>query len=371
MIDFESGSTELVLNPRLPAREAERLRSIARNLPPLERHVWVTTSGSSGALKLVALSKDAILASAAAVNRHLDARSGDVWCSPLPDFHVGGLGIHARARLSSSRVVGLPSWSAPRFAALSEAEGVTLSALVPAQVSDLATANLRAPSALRAIVIGGGALPPALYQAARALGWPLLPSYGMTEACSQVATAAVASLQDERFPDLEVLSHLAVRVTDGRLAVRGGSLLTGYGIEEGGRARFVDPKQHGWFVSEDAADVWTRGTRTFVRPLGRSSDFIKIGGESSSLARLQQIAESAAQRFGADAAVLSIPHERLGAVIHLAVSERSVASDVRRAYDEDVLPFERARAVHVVPIPRSPLGKVQREELRKTLIGDR
>jgi acyl-CoA synthetase (AMP-forming)/AMP-acid ligase II len=193
----------------------------------------------------------------------------------------------------------------------------------------------------------------------------------MTEACSQIATAAVASLQEERFPDLEVLSHVEVRITEGRLAVRGASLLTGYGIEEEGSARFVDPKQHGWFVSEDAAEVWSRRTRTFVRPLGRSSDFVKIGGESSSLARLQEIAERAAQRSGADAAVLAVPDERLGAVIHLAVSEATVAGEVRRAYDDDVLPFERARAVHVVAIPRSPLGKVQREELRKSLIVDR
>lgn len=365
VIAFESGTTDVLLNPRLPRREAERLESIVRGLPRLERHVWVTTSGSSGALKLVALSKEALLASAAAVNRHLDARSGEVWCSPLPGFHVGGIGIRARAWLSSSRVVDLSEWSARAFVALCAEKGVTLSALVPAQVSDLVMEGSRAPAAMRAIVIGGGALAPSVYEAARALGWPILPSYGMTEACSQVATAPLRSLEETTFPRLEVLSHLEVRLVAGRLAVRGASLLTGYGIEEDGRPRFIDPKQDGWFVSEDAAQIETEGARTLVHPLGRSSDFVKIGGESSSLARLQEIAERAAQRRGADAAVLAIADERLGAVIHLAVSDESVADLVRRAYDEGVLPFERARAVHVVPIPRSPLGKIRREDLRK------
>ncbi|HEU5163432.1 MAG TPA: AMP-binding protein, partial [Thermoanaerobaculia bacterium] len=193
MIDFESEATELLLNPRLPGDEKERLTRIVRDLPPLAAHVWVTTSGSSGALKLVALSKKAILASAAAANRHLEARRRDVWLSPLPDFHVGGIGIRARAALTTSAVVKLDRWSVQAFADLAEEEDVTLTALVPAQVADLVATGAQAPRALRAIVVGGGALEPRLYRDARKLGWPLLPSYGLTEACSQVATAPLAS----------------------------------------------------------------------------------------------------------------------------------------------------------------------------------
>lgn len=367
MIDFESSSTEVLLNPRLPDEERERLTSIVRELPPLAGHVWVTTSGSSGSIKLVALSKEALVASAAAVNLHIEALARDVWCCPLPEFHVGGLGIHARARLAANRVVPLGAWSARAFVSLSTEEGVTLSALVPAQVADLVSARLAAPSRMRAIVIGGGALAPPLYDEARALGWPILPSYGMTEACSQVATASVASLSETRFPELELLSHLDVRLVEGKLAVRGASLLTGYAIGDNDRARFVDPKMDGWFVSEDAAGLSNEGGRTIIRPLGRTSDFIKIGGESASLTRLQEIAERAATAFGVDAAAIAVPDARLGMVIHLAVSDATLASKVRRGFDEAVLPFERARAVHVVDIPRSPLGKLQREELRRRI----
>jgi O-succinylbenzoic acid--CoA ligase len=367
VIDFESETTEVLLNPRLPAGERERLSRIVRELPPLDAHVWVTTSGSSGTLKLVALAKRALLASAAAVNRHLDARTRDVWCSPLPDFHVGGIGIRARATLTSSAVMKLDRWSARAFADLAEKEDITLTALVPAQVGDLVATGAQAPPALRAIVVGGGALEPQLYRDARTLGWPILPSYGMTESCSQVATAQLASLGKTGFPELEVLPHLDVRVSEGRLALRGASLLTGYALEENGAVRFLDPKVNGWFISEDAVEISTSENRTFIRPLGRSSDFIKIGGESSSLARLQEIAEVAAKEFGADAAAVAVPDERLGVVIHLAVSDAALAATVRGAFDDRVLPFERARAVHVLSIPRSPLGKLQREELRRRI----
>lgn len=367
MIDFESEATELLLNPRLPPEERERLTRIVRDLPPLQAHVWVTTSGSSGGLKLVALSKSALLASAASVNRHLEARRRDVWLSPLPDFHVGGLGIRARALLTTSAVVKLDRWSVQAFADLAEEEDVTLSSLVPAQVMDLVGSGLHAPRSLRAIVVGGGALDPRLYRDARKLGWPLLPSYGLTEACSQVATASLASLADASFPELEVLPHLEVRITEERLALRGASLLTGYGLEENEVARFTDPKVDGWFLSEDAAEIEESGGRATLRPLGRSSDFIKIGGESSSLARLQEIAEGAARALGGDAAVIAVPDERLGSVIHLAVSHGRIAEEIRQVFDAKVLPFERARALHVLTIPRSPLGKLQREELRRRI----
>jgi O-succinylbenzoic acid--CoA ligase len=103
VIDWRSDESHLLLNPRMPREERRRLESY---VVPLKAHVWLATSGTSGALKLTALSKKALLASAASVNRHLQSYSKYVWCCVLPTFHVGGLGIYARALLSGARVVG-------------------------------------------------------------------------------------------------------------------------------------------------------------------------------------------------------------------------------------------------------------------------
>src|SRR5688572_32857682 len=108
----------------MPREERRRLESY---VVPLKAHVWLATSGTSGALKLTALSKKALLASAASVNRYLQSDSRDVWCCVLPTFHVGGLGIYARALLSGARVVS-ETWDPARFAANRE---ITLASLVP------------------------------------------------------------------------------------------------------------------------------------------------------------------------------------------------------------------------------------------------
>lgn len=337
LIDWSSDATHLLLNPRLPEAERERLERIVPSLPA---HVLVATSGTSGAIKLVALSKRAILASAAAVNERLRATAVDVWCRVLPSFHVGGLGIHARAHLSGSRVISM-EWDPLAFASTE----ATLASLVPAQVHDLVSLSLFPPAQLRAILVGGGSFDPHLVSKARSHGWPVMATFGMTECASTIAVSGV------------LLPHVEARCDpDGRLAFRGPSLLTGYVSEEGLR----DPKVDGWFISEDLGEVNGRELRVF----GRRGDFIKVGGESVDLGRLDHILESIGG--SRDAAIVAMPDERLGNVIHLATAVDP--GDWVEQFNRRVLPFERVRRVHRVDsIPRSSLGKLMRSELAARL----
>ena len=222
----------------------------------------------------------------------------------------------------------------------------TLASLVPAQVHDLVTLGRRAPATLRHILVGGGAFQPDLQERARALGWPVLASYGMSECASTVTVEDV------------LLTHLAARAeSDGRIAVRGGSLFTAYVHDDGA---IVDPKVDGWFISDDFGEI---NERT-VRVRGRASDFVKIGGESVDLKRLDAILDSV--RGALDAAIVALDDERLGSVIHLVTTID--APDVVAAFNERVLPFERIRATHCVgEIPRSSLGKLLRNDLTRRI----
>lgn len=339
VIDWTSEETHVLLNPRITEEERTRLQRLAASAS-LPAHVWVATSGSTGAVKLVALSKRAILASAAAVNSRLESSADDVWCCVLPMFHVGGMGIHARAHLLGSRVVSM-EWDPNAFANAA----VTLASLVPAQVHDLVRMRLRPPRSLRAILVGGGSFNRELQESARTLGWPVLASYGMTECASTVAVEDV------------LLPHLESKSVDLRLAFRGASLLTGWIVND---RSFEDPKVDGWFQSEDIGSVEGRA----LRVEGRPADFIKIGGESVDLRRLDVILESV--RGEIDAALIPVSDSRLGQVIHLASTVES--QSVIEAFNERVLPFERIRASHLVAtIPRSSLGKLLRQTLAKMI----
>ncbi len=362
-LDWSSDDNSLLLNPRLQPATRKMYEAAWERLvtPHLKSHVGIATSGSSGAFgKLILLSKKALLTSAAAVNRRFNSNVQDVWLKKLPDFHVGGLGIHARAYLSGAKVFDGASdrWSAAQFLEECFASGATLISLVPTQLFDLAQIQAKAPAQVRAVIIGGGRLEPELYERATQLGWPLHPSYGMTECCSQIATAL-----NPNDPRLMPLDHVEVKqAEDGRLLVKSDSLLTGQIVFEPS-AQWVDPKSSSWFATEDRGGVASDGS---LRIEGRLQDFVKIGGEGVVMSRLESQLEKlrAHSRFSGDAAVLAAFDERLGAsVAMLATGPSDEAQQLFDQFNAAVMPFERARSLHVLAkIPRSDLGKLLRSE---------
>ncbi len=361
--DLESTSNLLLTNPRWPKDDRFRFQETWIDLVEgkFEAHVGIATSGSTGGSgSLVLLSKNALRASARAVNERLAATSADIWYKSLPNFHVGGLGILVRAHLSGAKVVEDESekWDATGFHSKLEKSEATLLSLVPTQVFDLVREKLRSPSRLRAVIVGGGRLEESLRLAALDLGWPILPSYGMTEAASQVATAV--SPDD---PRLVPLTHLEVMTDhEGRLQLSGSSLLSAkITFDAQGRATMFDPKRSGWFTTEDRGEVLEDGSLLIE---GRTHDFVKIGGEGVVVSRLEEKLEIAKLHLGfsKDAAVVAARDERLGAkMILLTTANESETKPLAEAYDSGVAPYERIRSIHTVSaIPRTALGKLQR-----------
>lgn len=373
-IDWSSDTTEIILNPRLPPVEQLQAHKLIKATPTLSGHLWLSTSGSSGFIKWAALSKKAILASAEAVNTHLKSTQNDVWLNPLPVFHVGGLGILARSFLSGALSVDYRSlhgdkWNVHSFhKALCDCKA-TLTALVPAQAYDLVLHRLKAPKSLRGVIIGGGALSEALYLKAAELGWPLLPSYGLTETSSQVATARIEDLSDTAMPAMHLLPHLEVSINDrGFICIKGPATLTGYAVRTDSGPQFFDPKREGWFHTEDRGEI----AEGRLRMLGRDSNFVKIGGESVDVTRLEKILEACKLESHCDVEVvlLAVPHPRLGHVIALATTSTEEAVHlVVESFNQRVLPFEKVRSVHIVSlIPRTPMNKVLKPELLQRIL---
>jgi O-succinylbenzoic acid--CoA ligase len=358
-IDWCSDESHTLINPRTPKDEYDALMRTLSAVSLPTAHVFLLTSGTSGKKKWVALAKKAILSSARAVNEHIQSEKKDVWINSLPQFHVGGLSIYARAFLSGSQVFDISEhrWGSQTYIEAVKNHSATLTSLVPTQVYDIVMHEHKCPPSLRAVFVGGGSLSPELYSKAVALQWPLLPSYGMTECSSQVATAAFGSWKEEGYPQLIPLKHIAMRLnSSGFFEICSEALLTGYVTEGEG---FIDPKKDGWFTTEDSVTMGERG----IKGISRGKDFAKVGGENVDLQRLQGILESACLsiRYPFAAAVVLVPEERLGSRIELVVEGPldHVVDDLVAQYQQRVLPFERIRnTTSVEKIPRTSLGKI-------------
>jgi O-succinylbenzoic acid--CoA ligase len=375
-IDWESQGSVVLLNPHLPEQERHTLTELSQKFARAG-HIWIASSGSSqkqgDSLKLIALSKNAFLCAAKAANEHVQATSKDVWVRSLPRFHVGGLSIELRASLSDARVVeSSATWNPHEYMKIMHEQGGTLSALVPTQVHDLLENKLHPPPALRAIIIGGAALAPELYLRAREQGWPLLPSYGLTECCSQVATAELGS-DDSR---LRVLNHCEVRLDSeaGFLQIRSRSLLTGFAQKIGEDFIWQEPAQSGWYTTADHVEIEREGRASFLTPLGRHSDFVKINGEGVNLSKLRDLLTKTINTVLPSAhfelALLDLNHARKGAELVLVCSQKFQANahipQIHQNFNDQVSSIEKIqRVIFVDKIPRSALGKIQWDFLRR------
>jgi o-succinylbenzoate---CoA ligase len=312
----------------------------------LEGCVIFRTSGSTGGGKWVVLEKSAMMVSARAVNEWLGVSKESRWGVALPLDHVGGFAILARVFVAGCGVAVFEGrWDAGDFVRWVEKEGVTHTSLVPTQLHDLVKAGLAVPGCLAAVVVGGGRLEEELEKKARELGWPVLASYGMTEACSQVAT------QREAGSGLEVLPIWEVCVEDGFLVISGEALFAG--VIEGGC--FV--RRQGAYRTTDR--VFLEGRK--IEVLGRGDRLVKVLGVLVDLDEVERkVRKVAGDR---ELVVIALPDERKGRMI-AAVFEGD--DDCIQEYNASAEGLERISKVFVVKeFPRSTLGKLQMGRLEE------
>ena len=321
------------------------------------------TSGTAGQARFVCHTRAGLLASAEAVNAHLEASNKDVWLCALPHYHVGGFGVFARAYCSNSMAYGLDgAWSGGRFVERCVALEVSLVSLVPTQVFDLVEAGHRCPFSLRAVLVGGGHLDARLEERARELAWPIMKTYGLSEAGSQVAT--------QHGDDLLLLPHLeAASGADGRLKLRGESMANGYLSAAGsGGWRFAPClESDGWFQTDDLVELDGR----ILRFLGRASARVKVLGELVDVEALERafLTSKSGQQ---GVALVDVPDARCENILVLAYTAEQAGAELAplvHAFNASVAGFERiARLVEIEALPRGALGKVRRGELRERVI---
>ena len=279
-------------------REAARVLTAARNPPPpglsaavIEHEVdpdpespyaLMLTSGSTGAPKVIALSRRAVMASAAASQSNLGLDEAERWLLCLPLCHVGGLSIVVRM-LAARRTVVLfspgPAGLLARMRDLArciEEQKVTLVSLVPTLLERLLQVGFSPPPTLRAVLLGGAGCSSDLAGRAQRAGVPLLTSYGLTESASQI----VARRYAERHAPLpersgcvssgHPLAGVELRIVGGRVAVKTAALFSGY------VGAATAPLEDGWFLTSDRGVLGPEGE---LYVLGRTDLFIVTGGE--------------------------------------------------------------------------------------------
>jgi o-succinylbenzoate---CoA ligase len=342
-----AGAAAVPIDLRLSAAEQEQRRATVdidasepsgADIPVAVMH----TSGTTAAPKPVVLSAANFLASALGSAVALGLDPAERCLCPMPLTHVGGLSIPIRSAIYATTAVlhGRFDTEAVLNELMDAGRRITLVSLVPTMLARLLDAGLEHPPSLRWALLGGGPIPPALLERASAAGVPVAPTYGMTEACSQIATFG--------WP----LAGVDVRVgDDDEVLVRGPIVSAGAVSEDG------------WLHTGDLGRFDARGRLEII---GRKSDTIVSGGENVAPAEVEAVLLE--HPAVADAAVHPRADPEWGEAVVATVVVRdgaSVAANELRAHCATRLAaFKVPKVVEFADgLPRTPSGKLLRRQL--------
>jgi len=354
------------------------LRSVG--VDPEAAAVAILTSGTTGRPKAALLSHRALAASAAAWTAALPMATGWLLCLGLA--HVAGLGVAWRALGA-----GLPLHVVAGFepdavlAALRVPDAPSHVSLVPVQLARLLGAGAVTgdvpgaappPTTLRAILLGGAPIPPDLVRRATAAGWPVIPTYGLTEAGSGVTALPGDEVAAAPGSAGRSLPGVALRIAEpgrdgvGEIQVRTPAAFSGYlGREDATTAAFT---ADGWLLTGDLGRL-DDAARLFVAD--RRDDLVVSGGENVYPAEVEAVLAS--HPAIDEAGVAGRPDPVWGAVPVAGIVLRPGAADPG---DDGLRTWCRPRlAASKVPaaftrleaLPRTASGKIRRGDLRDAL----
>jgi O-succinylbenzoic acid--CoA ligase len=360
-----AGAVAVPVDPRLRPSERERIVAGARvlverplggdvedELEPevlsdMTRHdldapcVVIHTSGTTSAPRPIELTYGNFLWSALGSGVALGVDPHERWLCALPLSHIGGLSILVRSAIYATTAHVHERFESERVLAALRDERITLVSLVSTTLARLLDAGLREPPHLRCALTGGGPVPAALIERAREAGVPVVASYGLSEACSQVTTGGPALF----------CTRVSI-AEDGEIMVEGPTVARS-AIAADGRLY--------------TGDLGRLDARGFLDVRGRKADTIISGGENVAPSEVEQALESFPGVLEAAVVPRADPHwgEAVTAIV--------VASEGASLSESSLLEHCASRLAafkvpkHVTfrsgPLPRTGSGKLLRREL--------
>jgi acyl-CoA synthetase (AMP-forming)/AMP-acid ligase II len=346
----------------------------------------LASSGTTGTPKVIPLHQHQLLHTARAVAAHLHLTSQDRGFNPLPLFHINAevVGLLASLVAGSSLVLD-DRFHRTDFWQLMVERQITWINAVPAIVSRLADpgAGETVPTRIRFIRSASAPLPVATSGRFEAnTGIPVVETYGMTEAASQITANPVSGTRKAGSVGLPVGVELRIVFGDssvvdagdqmegrnvGQVEIRGPSVITAYG--GGHHGDRIDAE--GWLRTGDLGHFDEDG---YLYLDSREDDVINRGGEKVFPREIEEmiLLDSAV----AAVAVVGAPDPELGQVPVAFLVLRDVDDEsppalaaallgrVRDHLTSALVRSKRPVALNVVgELPAGPTGKVRRRHL--------
>ncbi|MFL2520883.1 MAG: o-succinylbenzoate--CoA ligase [Halobacteriales archaeon] len=362
-LDFGIPSTSL---ENLPSASSINLSDISSSIPHESKLddtcLLLFTSGTTGSSpKTVSLTYRNLLSSSISSALRLKTDSNDVWILYLPLHHMGGLSPLFRSIISGTTIATIDSPSPQNLQLCMQKYNITCLSAVPTLLTTLINEQVDL-STLRLLLLGGGPIPENLIAQCKSLSIPAYPTYGATEASSQIATATPFDLiknpgtvgRPLNSLNLTIQNEQNQLVNEGEL---GEIIVSGPMVSKG----YFPPDAHSSLKLSN--HTFRTGDIGYMRDgflwiMGRIDDLIITGGEKVYPVEIENILS--AHPAVSDVAVFSEPDDRWGSkIVAIVVKNSPILSE------EELLSFchkklskyKIPKTIHFVDsIPRTVTG---------------
>jgi len=339
--------------------------------------ILLYTSGTTGNPKAVGLQHRHLLATINNIIRSHQLNDSDVVYCFLPLFHINAQVVAFLSTcLSGGRIVIAPKFSASRFWETIEEQKITWVSAVPTIISILLKTDRSesTPKHLRFIRSASAQLPKLIAQRfEQNFGIPIIESYGMTEAASQICinplpprkrllgsvglpigiNLRIVNDQDQLLPPNEV----------GEITIQGDNVIAAY-VQADHQNDFKD----GWFYT---GDLGYQNEEGYVFIVGRKKEMINRGGQKISPYEVEDAIRELSEVE--QVAVIGLSDSLYGETVCAYVVTKEKDVDDQSLLDKILIHCRRVLSaykcpshVHIVEeIPVGATGKIQRHLLKQ------
>lgn len=334
-------------------------------------HSIIYTSGTTGRPKGAMLTFGNFWTSAAASAFNLGLDPNDRWLACMPLFHVGGLSILLRSVIYGTTAIVHPAFDETSVNRALREDGVSIVSVVATMLQRMLDADDQPyPETVRVVLVGGGPVPKPLLERALERSLPVVQTYGLTEAASQVATITPWEAMKHLGSAGKPLGTTRVRIDapagePGEILVSGPTITSGYwnNPEATGAAL-----AGGWLHTGDIGRLDEEG---FLFVLDRRDDLIVSGGENVYPAEVESVLLAYPGIRGAS--VVGVGNDEWGKMVAAAVVADAGANlaGLEAFLRERLAGYKVPKLIHpVAELPTTANGKVQRNRVREMLEGE-
>ena len=321
-------------------------------------HSILFTSGTSRIPKPVELSINNIEANCYMSQKNLKVSNADIWLLCMPPFHAGGLSIIFRSMILGTSFYVENNFNSERVVELIQNGEISIVSLVPTMLlkvlDSIALSKQIIHDKFKFILCGGAVVSEHLISRAEQLGIKVLPTYGMTETCSQIATT---SPEDHYRPKGSVgksLSNIDIKFDKNNQILLKGPTVARY---------FGTKKRKKWLETGDLGYIDKSG---YLYLIGRLDEQIISGGENINPTEIES--EIIKIPYVDEAAIFGIKNNYWGEKVVLAISSKKKNITLEHINNKlkklDKYKYPKKLIVFSNPLPKNNIGKIDKNTLK-------